>query len=382
MAPNLTALRNVLSESRRASADGDATTARSLLGKALQALAGGSGISDLGQDLVWTGLLCGETEAACRILGQVFGGGVAFALSIQHHTSPPRPQQLLGCTFTSQGIAFEISRPAMSSPCLRQFVTRFLRTLPILIKCWSRSPPPEGSVMLDLADAARFSGVGYCANTDRIGLIPDPDFMHSLGYAAIRQHLRDHHVAWRDRRPMAVWRGATTGHGEGRAQSWLSLPRVKLCQSVQGAHADLFDVGISRIQLHPDDPGQQGIHALGLMRPYIAAKDFQTYRYQIDIDGYTNAWSGLFRKLLTGSPVLKIQSRGNFRQWYYDRLEPWTNFVPVSADMSDLVEKTRWLMEHDLDAQRIGKAGRALAESLTYESQLAAGANTVSQYMA
>ena len=54
------------------------------------------------------------------------------------------------------------------------------------------------------------------------------------------------------------------------------------------------------------------------MRPYVPMTDFNKYKYQIDIDGNTNAWPGLFQKLLTGSPVLKVASPYGFRQWLYE----------------------------------------------------------------
>ena len=117
------------------------------------------------------------------------------------------------------------------------------------------------------------------------------------------------------------------------------------------------------------------------MRPFARRQDLQKKRYQIDIDGYVSAWSALFTKLATGCPVLKVGSRDGWRQWYYDRLVPWENYVPVRSDLSDLVEKTRWLMTHDADAQRIGVAGRSLAISLTYESQVRAGAETIAAGM-
>src|SRR3546814_15147305 len=63
------------------------------------------------------------------------------------------------------------------------------------------------------------------------------------------------------------------------------------------------------------------------------------FKYQIDVDGNTNSWPGLFLKLLTGAPVLKVESEVGFQQWYYGALEPWQNFVPIKSDASDLLEK-------------------------------------------
>ena len=93
-------------------------------------------------------------------------------------------------------------------------------------------------------------------------------------------------------------------------------------------------------------------------------------RYLIDIDGWANSWSGLFQKLLTGSTVLKVASQQGFRQWYYDRLVPWVNYVPVRADFADLDDAIAFVLENDERAREIGEAGRQLALSLNLESEI------------
>lgn len=114
----------------------------------------------------------------------------------------------------------------------------------------------------------------------------------------------------------------------------------------------------------------QEIEKLGIMKKRVPVNTFLNYKYQIDIDGNTNSWPGLFQKLLTGAPVLKVASEHGFRQWYYDRLVPWKNFVPVESDMSDLVEKAEWLLSHDDEARSIGRAGLELAESMDWPGEL------------
>jgi hypothetical protein len=105
------------------------------------------------------------------------------------------------------------------------------------------------------------------------------------------------------------------------------------------------------------------------------------FKYQIDIDGYTNSWPGLFTKLLSGSPVLKILSPLGWRQWYYDRLKEWEHFVPVESPGDDLVEKVAWLRKNDDAAQRIGASGGALAQSMTFESEIVRGAEIIEAFL-
>jgi len=106
----------------------------------------------------------------------------------------------------------------------------------------------------------------------------------------------------------------------------------------------------------------------------VPVHEFQKWRYQIDIDGNTNSWPGLFTKLLSGSTVLKVASPRGYRQWYYRKLVPWINFVPVASDLSNLVDRIRWLRANDDAAREIGRQGRILAESMDYESELNAAA--------
>ena len=143
----------------------------------------------------------------------------------------------------------------------------------------------------------------------------------------------------------------------------------KLCE-ISREHPTALDAGITHVAQMPDGECERELRSSGMMRPFIPTAEFAKFKYQIDIDGNTNSWSGLFQKLLTGNPVLKIASLYGYRQWYCRRLRPWVNFVPVSGDMSDLVEKIDWLREHDDTARRVGANGQALAMSLSYDGEL------------
>jgi len=83
--------------------------------------------------------------------------------------------------------------------------------------------------------------------------------------------------------------------------------------------AGLFDVGISHIAQITDELSIEEIRTSGLMRDFVPAVNWNQYKYQIDIDGNTNAFMGFYIRLLTGSTVLKVASPEGFRQWYYDR---------------------------------------------------------------
>jgi hypothetical protein len=333
--------------------------------------------------LAWTALACGDIAYLTRLLNTQYGGAPAIEVTQEEERKGAGERSSILCRLQKDGrLVFVLPASAASRPGgVRLLAARFIRSVPMFVTCVREKLVEEGAAILNIADAARFPSVGYCANIDGVMLVPDPDYLASSGYESFLKNLVDHPVPWAERHKIAFWRGATTGHSDGTEPSWLGLQRVKLCQVVQGEHADLFDAGISRLQLPKDDPGNDEIRNRGYMKPYVNSLDFHKYRYQIDIDGYTSAWSALFQKLATGSTVLKIGSRDGWRQWYYDKLVAWENYVPVEAEMGDLVEKTRWLIDHDEEAQRIGANGRALALSMTYDSQVRAAAETVAQWM-
>jgi hypothetical protein len=234
-----------------------------------------------------------------------------------------------------------------------------------------------GDVFISLADVGVAPGLAFCDNRAKYFLIPDSSFVANLGYAGFRLEAIERSVHWDNRTPMAYWRGGSTGEPADPRGGWRSLPRVTLCRIGQ-LHSDLIDAGITAIGQQPNREAEEEFHASGLIRQFAPPSDCLKFKYQIDIDGNTNSWPGLFMKLLTGSPVLKVASPRGYRQWYYDRLRPWINFVPVVSDMSDLMEKIDWLRTHDDAARRIGENGQTLAMSMSYESELKAAGRTIS----
>lgn len=245
---------------------------------------------------------------------------------------------------------------------------RIFHLLPLIQKFHQSPLFKEGSIKINPGDYAETDGIAFCSN--RVGqiLIPDDGFVRTKGYEETRDFYKKNIVPWEQKMPIVFWRGATTGISP--TGLWKDLQRIKLCAIASSAvNHDHFDIGLSGIvQLSKQDANH--IEALGYLRQFIPIKVSNTYKYLVDVDGNSNAWSALFQKLLSGSVVLKVASPSNFRQWYYDELIPWVNFVPVESDMSDLVEKVHWLLEHDEEARKIGENGAKLANTLTYSREL------------
>ena len=255
---------------------------------------------------------------------------------------------------------------------------RLMSTLPVLARYRLQPSKAVASTVLHVGDSAVSTGIGFCSNRDDVFLIPDGVFLRLESYRATRVAFASNPVEWQARKPVCFWRGGTTGQMTNRSIGWRTLPRIKLCELALSS-PDLMDFGITSIGQMPDANYIREIELSGLTKLFVPPADFINYKYHVDIDGNTNSWPGLFQKLLTGSVVLKVESSGKYRQWYYDRLVPWRNFVPVSSDMSDLIERLKWLKSNDDKARAIGAEGKKLAESLTYEGEIEASRTAIAK---
>lgn len=116
------------------------------------------------------------------------------------------------------------------------------------------------------------------------------------------------------------------------------------------------------------------------MREPVPAIDQMQYQYLIDIDGWSNSWSGLFQKLLLGSTILKVTSRKGAKQWYYDRMVPFETHLPVKSDLSDLDDIVAWAVARPGEAARIAANGYQLGSSLMFSTEFAAAVHRIADH--
>ncbi len=146
----------------------------------------------------------------------------------------------------------------------------------------------------------------------------------------------------------------------------MDLPRIQLCLlGKRPENTAILDFGLTGgVQLQSDSELEQ-LKNMDLFSDFIPPERLSDWMFHVDIDGNTNSWPGLFQKLLSGGLVLKVDSPGGWRQWYYDRLQPYVNFVPVAGDLSDLVSKVKFYSYNLAETERIAAAGQELASGLS-----------------
>ena len=246
--------------------------------------------------------------------------------------------------------------------------------LPVVVYVFSRAAASIPRAVAELHDGstAESDHMVFSANFHDALLIPDPEFFNSNGFALHRRKLSMQRP-WHERADFMLWRGATTGHGRFPRQSAdLVAPdvlqRIRLCALLKTISG--IDAKIHRV-VHSSDPN--GDHALlsevGLLGSAVPEDIWLDHKFAFDIDGNANTWTNLFIRLLFGCCVLKVASPRNFRQWYYERLEPWVHYVPIDADLGNLVERIDWCRSHPAECCAIAGAGQALALSMTLETE-------------
>jgi hypothetical protein len=172
-------------------------------------------------------------------------------------------------------------------------------------------------------------------------MIPDTDFLRFKGYVDLRKEINHNDIKWEDKKNIMFWRGGIHGFGykeydsEGRCQRQM-----------------LVDLKFEWLDAKPSYT--------------TSKKEILNYKYQIDIDGEVNAWSGLWWKLYSNSVVFKVNS--HYEQWYYNDMKEWEHYIPIKPDLSDIEEKYKWAIENDEKCKQIAENGKKFADQLTYEN--------------
>ena len=189
-------------------------------------------------------------------------------------------------------------------------------------------------------------------------LIPDPYFIEYKGY------INDIDIVkWEDKKPIAFWRGASTG-GILREDTWQDIPRVKLALISESCGAQL-DAKISDVVQCESKELQTFLKQKTIYSgSRIPFSKFYEYKYLINIDGNCCAWNSMFKKLKSNSVVLHVES--DQRQWYYDKLKSWVHYIPIKNDLSDLIAIIHWCTWNDEKCKEIAQNSINLMRSIEY----------------
>jgi serine/threonine protein kinase len=91
------------------------------------------------------------------------------------------------------------------------------------------------------------------------------------------------------------------------------------------------------------------------MLAFLSPKQQSEYKYIVNVDGHVSAFR-LSLELSMGSVILAVNSQ--WKIWYSNLLIPFTHYVPVKEDLTDLIEKIKWCRENDDKCEKIAKNAR------------------------
>ena len=205
-----------------------------------------------------------------------------------------------------------------------------------VLRLQAHDEEPDDPDVLRLDAPAGFASAQY-------GVIPDPYCLGSRGYLLFRRGLAAAPPPpWRQRRPVVIWRGATTGSRAITPARLAANPRVQLCEHSR-RWPDRLDARITSVVQCRDAEAQQAVtrelEGRGLLAPVLEPLEMAQCRWILDIDGNVNSW-GLLWKLLSGSCVLR---------------------VAIRADLSDLEQQLDWCLANPEACEAIAAAAQQLA---------------------
>ena len=175
-----------------------------------------------------------------------------------------------------------------------------------------------------------------------------------------RDYTEDFKTTWKNKKPTAVFRGASTGCGV----TIKTNNRLKACYLSAITKPDengipYLDCGITKWNLRPRKiEGEEYLKTINISKlPFslanrLSAQEQSQYKYILNIDGHVTAFRLSF-ELSFGSVILLVKS--DWKIWYSDMLKPYVHYVPVKEDLSDLIEVVKWCRKNDDKCMKIAE---------------------------
>lgn len=188
-------------------------------------------------------------------------------------------------------------------------------------------------------------------------LLPDFEALKE-GYQVLKKkNLNSYTPAWKKKRSQLIWRGSTAQQGWRITMTEENLPyfsRVTLCK-LSHQYPSLID---ARFTIFAQ--GGESIPSLQRYKgEWVSYNDQMKYKYHLLIDGNVSSYTCSGWRFFSNSVVFIPESP--WIQWYYQALTPYVDYIPVAADLSDLIVKIEWAIDHDKEAKKIAEQARDFA---------------------
>ena len=173
-------------------------------------------------------------------------------------------------------------------------------------------------------------------------------------------------TVWEEKRKnVAVFRGGPTGCGYTAETNM----RIKLGTL---STSPLLDVRLTKPagarNIDTKSVRFDPTYGLGMMNTrmnfenqFLNMTEQSNYKYIIHVDGNVNAYR-LLTTMATGSLVLRVMSP--YTSWAEHLMRHKVHYIPVRADLSDLLDVIKWCRKNDDKCKEIARNGMMLAQRL------------------
>ena len=184
-------------------------------------------------------------------------------------------------------------------------------------------------------------------------------FSDNCKASGTREYIYDFNTPWNTKKNIAVFRGGSTGCGVTIETN----PRLKISYlgSIQ-QNKQYIDAGITSWNLRPrktmNSNYLQTIEKNKMpfkLVDFLSPEQQSQYKYIINIDGHVSAFR-ISLELNMGSTLLLVDSP--WKMWFSKFLIPYVHYVPVNADLSNLIDQVKWCQTHDNECETIANNAR------------------------
>jgi hypothetical protein len=208
------------------------------------------------------------------------------------------------------------------------------------------------------------SDKGLVANK-KVVLVPDNEAMSGYDELFVMIAKANQQHAWEQKIAKIFWRGTASGlffH----AGDETSYPRLEFMRAVKDA--DYIDAGFTSFPVTYTKKHKDYLASNFTIAKFVAPADSFKYKYLLDIDGHSCSYERMAWILASNSLLLKHKSEKI--QWFYDKLQPYVNYLPIKEDFSDLHGQMLWAESHPEKVQELIKNAHVLAADVFSQASI------------
>lgn len=173
----------------------------------------------------------------------------------------------------------------------------------------------------------------------------------------------DFSTPWEERKPIAVFRGSSTGFGvTPETNPRLNIARMSSLKTLDSDGLPFLDAGITEWKVRPRKiQGEKFLKTIEHDKfsfkkvDRLTPEEQSRYKYIVNIDGHVSAFR-LSLEMRMGCCILLVES--DYKLWFSGDLKPYVHYVPVKRDLSDLIDRIIWCKSHDEECRKMAEECR------------------------